>query len=529
MMFNLWFFLFSFFVTTILLISFRTALRDYLPEKISGEPAIPYLGGILLLGAFGVLLWPLPLASKSILSAIVFSCAGWFFRSEIFALLKKEKKVLVSILLMAGIFFSIGPKEVPNGKLFDGPYVDKSWNLGSRVQYLLRDLPCDNILPYLVSEFVLNRLPLALNNPILPNQPITNRGILSSVTAIPALALTKALEGKNELETKVLPTMNYNNIDWPNAFPLYSNNGFSSFLGAYIALYFFIFLFCAELFKSDVLFFILISNFYICSQMIFSWPKLAIGLIGMAMAEGLRLSSSKSDESLLPYPYFILTGILFHPYGYYLGALLGVLLVFNFRNKGTKRILSFLKTGISPWFFLPILTWAIIQIAVRHLPIESNMLSQNNSGSILLEPRLISIKNAFFWSDLHELRKCPWIYLIPSVPSLLWIWKTEQKIQFISILFMGLILSVLPFNFISPAMILGMQVFVPFLIQESTKNLSALSTSAVIGLQSVIATASFYYLYRDARIDLPSLSVACSFYLLFAVFSIRFIHRNNRA
>jgi hypothetical protein len=80
------------------------------------------------------------------------------------------------------------------------------------VQYSTGNLPTDNALPHVVSEYLLRDISFLEERPIMPGQEVTNRPILAALTFLPfraAFRMPEAWSGS-------LPRFNYVGTEWPD-------------------------------------------------------------------------------------------------------------------------------------------------------------------------------------------------------------------------------------------------------------------------------------------------------------------------
>lgn len=126
---------------------------------------------------------------------------------------KKEKVYFWGAILLSGIvlFIALLPVKLPQ-HLIDGPYVAKHDYLGVRVQYISGNLPADNSIPHVVSEYILRNISFKLERPIMPGQEVTNRPILAALVITPIRA---AFFPPPILENR-LPKFEYVGTKWPD-------------------------------------------------------------------------------------------------------------------------------------------------------------------------------------------------------------------------------------------------------------------------------------------------------------------------
>jgi hypothetical protein len=115
------------------------------------------------------------------------------------------------LLCFLSLAIALLPIKLP-AQLVDGPYVNKEHVLGVKIQFLTGNLPTDNSLPHVVSEYILRDISFAKEHPIMPGQEVTNRPILQALAILPfraALLMPKQWPGP-------FPKFNYVGTDWPN-------------------------------------------------------------------------------------------------------------------------------------------------------------------------------------------------------------------------------------------------------------------------------------------------------------------------
>jgi hypothetical protein len=217
---------------------------------------------------------------------IISALSIYFFIRERFYLAlfnasRVEKLFLIGLIVMSGVGLGISliPVQLPT-QLVDGPYVAKHDYLGVRVQYLTGNLPTDNSLPHVVSEYLLRDISFKDERPVMPGQEVSNRPILVSLILVP-------IRSAFSLPSKIingLPKFDYVGSSWPDFSVLMSDDFaymFSLTIG--ITLNALIFLaigafavratFSSLLISFGVVLIMLSSPFFIF-QTIFTWPKM---------------------------------------------------------------------------------------------------------------------------------------------------------------------------------------------------------------------------------------------------------------
>lgn len=114
-------------------------------------------------------------------------------------------------LCVGALMLALWPVRLP-ASLPDGAYVAKHDLLPVRVQYSTGNLPTDNALPHVVSEYLLRDIAFLRERPIMPGQEVTNRPILAALTFLPfraAFRMPQASAGP-------LPRFEYVGTQWPD-------------------------------------------------------------------------------------------------------------------------------------------------------------------------------------------------------------------------------------------------------------------------------------------------------------------------
>jgi hypothetical protein len=115
------------------------------------------------------------------------------------------------VLCVVSLALALWPARLPT-VLVDGPYVAKHDLLGVRVQYTTGNLPTDNAIPHVVSEYLLRDISFKSERPIMPGQEVTNRPILAGLVLVPfraAVRMPGAWVGP-------LPRFSYVGSSWPD-------------------------------------------------------------------------------------------------------------------------------------------------------------------------------------------------------------------------------------------------------------------------------------------------------------------------
>ena len=287
-------------------------------------------------------------------------------------------------LSLLSIYIANLPVKLPEN-LPDGAYVAKSNILPVRIQFLTGNLPADNSIPHVVSQYLLQDISFEENRPILPGQEVTNRPILMSLVTLPFAAALKMPERLSE----TLPTFSYVAQNWPDFRTLIND------LAAYrISLTVGIILNALLLLGGAILIgsifpittpiaiacvLSVISSPFFLFQTIFIWPK---SMAGFFIAVGL-FQILKRKEYILG-GFMLGAAYLSHPYAaaFIMGVYLLLVVIFlkdyfstrslqNLARDHLKAIIIFslsLILIISPWWI-----WAKWMV---HLP-SSNLVEQN--------------------------------------------------------------------------------------------------------------------------------------------------------
>jgi hypothetical protein len=204
---------------------------------------------------------------------------------------------LSSVALATIIALGIGllPVSMPD-PLVDGPYVFKTHNLHVRIQHITGDLPADNVLPHVVSEFFLRHISFKDERPILPGQEVSNRPVLMSLAVLPfrdMLAPPERQHGR-------LGRFTYVGSSWPDVEPLADDADFLQFLCVAVVLNALLMLGAALMMdhfsiaprlRGLTIGALLLSPYFI-SQILFTWPK---ALAGFFLLLALHSLLTKKD------------------------------------------------------------------------------------------------------------------------------------------------------------------------------------------------------------------------------------------
>jgi len=259
-------------------------------------------------------------------------------------------------------------------KLPDGAYVNKEHVMAVRIQKLTGNLPADNVVPFVVEEYMARRISFRENAPILPGQQVTNRPILVSLVALP---LRLALRPVQRMES--LPRFSYVDTMWPD-FRVLVRDGraFSVFLGVGVflnscllmAVGILVARYISDKSKAWLVILLFCTSPYFLFQTLFTWPKALAGfliLLAFLICRGRARVGVLTSGALLGMAY------LSHPYaiGYFLVALF-FLAALNrdammVRVRNVILICSSFALLLLPWWY-----WSTVV-----LRLDSDLVSQN--------------------------------------------------------------------------------------------------------------------------------------------------------
>jgi hypothetical protein len=294
----------------------------------------------------------------------------------------------VMILLIASLKLPL-PDNLP-----DGAYVNKEHVSAVRIQSLTGDLPADNVIPYVVQEYLARSISFARNGPILPGQHVTNRPILVSLVALPFRLFLRPLNSMTDL-----PTYNYVGTQWPDFRVLVRDEAaFSVFLGIAVFLNACLLLgtglVIAQIKQIEVrhcflLLLLFVTSPYLIFQTVFTWPKALAGFFIIVAA-----------FHYLKYRRTLLSGILIglaylsHPYALvYFGVAIGLITI-DISSPLTTRLkraslfsLAFIVVLI-PWF-----AWAKLVIGIDSDLVQQNFSINGMSAYQFALTRIVNLMN----------------------------------------------------------------------------------------------------------------------------------------
>lgn len=309
-------------LTFFLVAEFGFAMKSKLKLRVSPELniSIALALGVVALAAAGLLTIFLPLnkllAGGVVLALMAVAAGLECFRSRraIMRQLRHSKAQLLTWALASAIavLASYAPAAHPP-TLFDGPYVFKTWYLPVQIQALTGNLPADNSIPAVATEYLVRGIDFRAERPLVPGQEVSNRPLFMAFAATPFRALFV-----HSTETpSPLPRFSYVGTDWPNTLSLVTEDAFRVFLAVAIPLNALIAVaFHALIDRYRVPFgqlavgaFAIVSP-YVLEHDIFTWPK---NLAAFYIVLGFELLHGRR-------PHYLLSGIMFglaywsHPY-----------------------------------------------------------------------------------------------------------------------------------------------------------------------------------------------------------------------
>ena len=319
-------------------------------------------------------------------------------------------------LTVIALFISHLPIKLP-ADLPDGAYVAKANVLPVRIQKLTGNLPADNSIPHVVTEYLLRDISFNEHHPILPGQEVSNRTILMSLVTLPfraALAVPKAM-------VEPLAKFQYAGRLWPDFRLLIADDSaYQISLVIGIILNSLMFLGGAAFLRSTVSLSVplaiicgigVLTSPYFLFQTVFVWPK---AMAGFFIALALLMLLKRSFYGLAAI--FIGAAYLCHPYAMVFAIALMIWVVYenialqssvmslaNKQNQvmsvNTPNILCFLialLVVVAPWI---IWTKFILQVPSSDL-IEQNFLIPGLSAVNFIWVRVVNLSNTylpFYW------------------------------------------------------------------------------------------------------------------------------------
>lgn len=354
----------------------------------------------------GLIIALAPFFLKRFLSLFIIGIA---FVSSILAIRSGALKALVhsclseKICIFGSYTFAIAvcmlawlPVSLPT-QLIDGPYVVKKDLPVVRIQHITGDLPIDNAIPHVVSEYIVRDISFEIERPILPGQEVSNRPIFTSLFLVPWRIALKP----EEEYLGTIPRFNYVGQSWPDfSIFLQDQVAWAISLSLGVALNSLILLAAAawmtrardsNTFLAIIFLLLASSSPYIVFQTMFTWPKNLAGFF--IIAAWLAYDKSKFTHVVA----FILgIAYLCHPFAIVFAGCYFLNYIYearhNMRSIGSyKNALIFIFTYtlvISPWFI-----WTKIFLDIPSDLILQNFIQNGQSLSQFLWVRIVNLAN----------------------------------------------------------------------------------------------------------------------------------------
>lgn len=374
-------------ITSFLLVGITVIKR--LSYEASGIKLIAYSSvvGVVFFSIFGLILLKINAVLLPILGPVDRKVALFFLvLIDLFAFLylfTRRKKLfthdnpliecklpLITWVLLSIICISISHIKIDFPRsLQDGPYVIKNHNMHVKIQTINGDLPADNLLPYLASEYLVRGISFKNERPILPGQEVSNRPILMSLSVLPfrmAFASIPKQDGP-------LGTFEYVGQQWPDVANISADTYYQKFLSVAIVLNALIVLGVSLLLRTLGLrkyewmaMVLLLSSPYVISQVIFIWPKamaaffIIVSAIFLREKRGYLFAGSSAGLAYLSHPYALV----------FAGAFGLHVLITAYRDKSFINLTYYtvaLVLVMLPWFI-----WSKV-----YLGFSSDLVAQN--------------------------------------------------------------------------------------------------------------------------------------------------------
>jgi hypothetical protein len=284
--------------------------------------------------------------------------------------------------------------------LIDGPYVIKNHRLHVKIQTMTGDLPGDNYVPYLVSEFLLRGISFKEERPLMPGQEVSNRTILMALVAVPF----RAALAPPPVQTEPLGKFEYVGTQWPDVGKLGRDGYFRQFLVVGIMLNATLLLGASLLFRShgsDKLLvmgiLLMVFNPYIISQTIFTWPKALAGFFIL-----LAIDAFITENSPALGAFFVALAYHSHPYAIVFAGSFGLYVVYEalWRRVPWKDVILYMAIFallVAPWF-----VWTKLV-----LKIPSDLVEQNFQWGNTLDSVWVRIHNLYELLAFRQLEALP--------------------------------------------------------------------------------------------------------------------------
>lgn len=334
----------------------RSLYKAPLPTYL--EPLVVALLGSTLLGFIGVAVALVP-GPKSVVSAIgllvpfLLSLRHWHTFTS-----KPEARTAFALWAIATLVIGAATHlPVKQPALYDGPYVFKEWRLPVQMQALAGDLPPDNALAAVATEFMAQGIPFTEVRPLMPGQEVSNRPLLMALAALPLRVFLPT-------ERSPVTSFEYVGTVWPNTLGLVTDRAFRVFLSAAVPLNSIIVLgFWAAFGAAGVrrttvatLLFAVLSP-YVVEHSLFTWPKnFAAGFVVAAiLLVVLDRRSPLLRGSLIGLGYWA------HPYVAFLAVPFVVYELGKLRHDRRGVIVSLSAAALPPalWLACTAVVWRI--------------------------------------------------------------------------------------------------------------------------------------------------------------------------
>lgn len=307
---------------------------------------------------------------------------------------EKQNIARISAFFLFFIFFLqlfVALPFVMPDKLQDGPYVFKNKNnLHIKIQALTGNLPADNYIPYVFSQFLLQKISFKKNRPMLPGQEVSNRTVLMGLNSAYFLSVFRMPEVPS---TDKLGTFSYVGSKWPDVESFGDDNkSFSIFLTMAMimnaAFLLSVCLLIGSIFgknKGFGIMLILMVFPYTINQVIFTWPKF---LMAYFLISAVYLVIKKSN----PYVVGLFLALAFHSHPsamIYIGFIVLYWLAQNFKINNKKTYTGFLKLmAVLIIIILPWIIWTKLIVKIPSDLITQNAATNDHSLYGLIKVRL---------------------------------------------------------------------------------------------------------------------------------------------
>lgn len=382
-----------------------TAAIVYDSRRLSALPsgirlALVLALAVAALAGVGLIVAIAPAGRRLVAAALLFSIAtfalGWRWRSLrkllIDAWLDHGLQAWFGLVFVAWCISYLQPLQP--AQLHDGPYVFKDWVLPVKLQVLANDLPADNALPAVATEYMARGIGFADARPLMPGQDVANRPLLAALAALPF----RALLGPNVAPPDGVPRFNYVGVNWPNGVRLMSDDAYRVYLAVGITLNALVVVGALALARAMdarlsailVVAFLVLSP-YVVLHTFFTWPKNLAAFLLLTAATLLITRRGAQQTGRLLAAAGGLVGMAYWAHPYALGFLFAMTLVLplTLLRASPSRTLVFTAAAvalIAPW---PL--WARFWIGS-----ESDLIQQNFLANVdRLQWVWVRVYNAF--------------------------------------------------------------------------------------------------------------------------------------